>query len=251
MTYIKVLSLALLVAADAFVSPPSHQRRSIAVGASTVTPLSTSSKTEEEFIDVAKDFIDNPSPDKMADDFVFRGPVIGPLCKKDYVATLTSMSAGGKAGFDSAFPDLQSDVFGFTVDPIEPNRVWYFVRSNGTFTGPFDSPTAGRLEPTGAKYISPPEARSILIDNEGKVKYQSVGYSMDRFTGDTTNGKAAVFGLYEVMGQPLDDTIGSWKMVALQWLTSVLPDSLEIPKSYSKKEDLPSWWTDDRMGAQK
>lgn len=211
----------------------------------------TSTRAEHDLIKLAIDFIENPSPEMMAEDFVFRGPIIGPLCKKDYVAALTEMTAVDKADLSSAFPDLEENTFGHTVDPVEPNRVWYFTRPRGTFLGPFDNPTSGRIEPTGAKYIGPPEARSIIFDSEGKVKYQSVGYVMDRFTGDTTKGKAAVFGLYEVMGQSLDDTVGSWKMVGLQWLTSILPESMNIPKSYSKKEDLPTWWTDERMGAQR
>ncbi len=221
--------------------------RRIAVGAKSGSP----SRSEEELVRMTKEYIQNPTPEQLSDDFIFRGPVIGPLCKKDFVAVITSVSAAEKAGLTDAFPDLEPNNFGFTVDPVEPNRVWYFTRPRGTFLGPFDHPTSGRIEPTGAKYIGPPESRSIIFDEEGKVKYQSVGYTMDRFTGDTTKGKAAVFGLYEVMGESLDDAIGSWKMIFLQWLSSILPESLDIPKSYSKKEDLPSWWTDERMGAQR
>lgn len=202
------------------------------------------------FLHLAKEYVANPTPDKLASDFVFRGPVIGPLCKKDFVATLTSMSAQGKSGFAEAFPDLESNNFGYSVDPTEPKRVWYFTRPRGTFLGPFDNPTAGRIDPTGAKYIGPPEARSVIFDEDGKVKYQSVGYVIDRFTGDTTGGRGAVFGMYAVMGQELDPSIGSPMMVFLQWLSNLLPEGT-VPKSYSKKEHLPSWWTDERMGAQK
>jgi hypothetical protein len=210
-------------------------------------------RSADELIEMAREFVLSPTSEKLSEDFVFRGPVIGPFCKKDYVAALESMGSAGKAGLTDAFPDLEQNMFGFTVDPVETNRVWYFVRPRGTFLGPFDHPISGRIEPTGAKYIAPPEARSIVFDDEGKVKYSTVGYVMDRFTGDTTKGKAAVFGMYEAMGQGegMDDTIGSSKMVFLQWLTSVLPESLGFPKSYSKKESLPSWWRDERMGSQK
>eukprot|EP00979_Chaetoceros_neogracilis_P004978 scaffold850_cov219-Chaetoceros_neogracile.AAC.5 len=213
--------------------------------------LSTSREESKEAqkLRLAQEYVADPSPDKLASDFVFRGPVIGPLCKNDFVATLTSVSSGG-AGLADAFPDLQSNTFGFSVDPTEPNRVWYFTRPRGTFLGPFDHPVVGRIEPTGDKYVGPPEARSIIVDDEGLIKYQSVGYSVDRFTGDTTGGAGAVFGMYAVMGEKLDDTVGSPVMVFLQWLSSILPEGT-VPKSYSRKEDLPSWWKDERMGSEK
>lgn len=204
--------------------------------------------TEEELIRIAKDYTSNPTSDMLSDDFIFRGPVIGPLCKQDFVETLTSVGSVDKAGLSDAFPDLEANMFGFSVDPIEPGRVWYFTRPRGTFLGPFDHPVKGRIEPTGAPYIAPPEARSIIIDANGKIKYQSVGYVTDRFTDDTTGGRGAVFGMYAVMGEELDDTIGSPFMVFLQWLSTLLPN---IPKSFSKKEDLPTWWKDPLMGAQK
>ena len=201
---------------------------------------------EELLIQRAKTYAANPTPDDLADDFIFRGPVIGPLAKPDFCATLSSV--GGKNGIKDAFPDLEVNQFGFCVDPTEPGRVWYLERPRGTFTGPFDHPVVGTIDPTGAKYIGPPETRSIIFDEEGKVKYQSVGYVADRFTGDTTGGRGAVFGLYYVMGQVLDATVGSLLTIALQKISKYLPD---IPKSYSKREDLPEWWTDDRMGAEK
>lgn len=201
---------------------------------------------KEELIRLAKDFAENPSPEKLSKDFIFRGPVIGPLTCKDFVATLE-----GVGDISKAFPDLETNAFGFTADdPIEPNRVWYFVRPRGTFTGAFQHPFVGRIEPTGAKYIGPPEARSLTFDDEGKVLYSTVGYITDRFTGDTTKGKGAVFGLYAVMGQDIDDTIGSPLTTFLQKLSEWLPEGT-VPRSYSKKEDLPSWWKDPRMGAEK
>mmetsp|Transcript_26454 Transcript_26454/g.37304 ORF Transcript_26454/g.37304 Transcript_26454/m.37304 type:complete len:282 (-) Transcript_26454:206-1051(-) len=229
----------------------SSSSSSLSLSSDSTSPVS-SSFTREELLDIAQTYISNPTPEALSPDFIFRGPVIGPLNKADFVETLTSISSAEKKGFKDAFPDLQPNVFGFTIDPIEPNRVWYFERPTGTFTGPFDHPTAGRIEPTGAPYVGPPEARSVIIEEStGLIQYQSVGYVMDRFTRDTTEGKAAVFGIYHVMGQSLDDTVGSAQMRFVQWVTSILPKELGIPKSFSKKEELPSWWTDDRMGAEK
>ena len=56
--------------------------------------------------------------------------------------------------------------------------------------------------------------------------------------------------MYAVMGQEIDDTVGSWTTIALQKLTEFLPEGM-VPRSYSKKESLPSWWKDQRMGAEK
>jgi len=206
-------------------------------------------RNDEIYLNLARAYVADPTPDKLASDFIFRGPVIGPLCKKDFIATLTTMSSKQNASLFDAFPDLEANVFGFSVDPVEPNRVWYFTRPRGTFLGPFDHPVKGRIEPTGAKYVAPPEARSVIFDKDGKVKYQSVGYVTDRFTGDTTGGRGAVFGMYAVMGEEYDDSIGSPLMVFLQWLSNVLPEGT-FPRSFSKREDLPSWWTDERMGSQ-
>ena len=197
----------------------------------------------EELVAMTKDYIANPSPDWWSSDFVFRGPVIGPLCKKDLVNTLEA-----NADLQTAFPDLQANAFGFCADdPIEANRVWFFVRPRGTFSGPFKHPTKGTIEPTNARYVAPPEARSVVFDKHGKIKYQSVGYVVDRFTGDTTGGRGAVFGQYAVMGEELDPNPGSWTLSFLQKLGEYLPN---VPKSYSKPEDVPSWWNDERKGAE-
>mmetsp|Transcript_42604 Transcript_42604/g.48411 ORF Transcript_42604/g.48411 Transcript_42604/m.48411 type:complete len:207 (-) Transcript_42604:179-799(-) len=130
-----------------------------------------------ELIERAKEYVANPTPNDLADDFIFRGPVIGPLNKKDFVATLSSV--GGPGGITDAFPDLEVNQFGFSIDPTEPNRVWYFERPRGTFTETFNHPIVGEIEPTGAAYVGPPEARSVVFDDNKKVRYQSVGYVVD------------------------------------------------------------------------
>ncbi|KAL7525793.1 hypothetical protein ACHAXR_001165, partial [Thalassiosira sp. AJA248-18] len=199
----------------------------------------------EELVAMTKDYIANPSPDWWSDDeFVFRGPVIGPLVKKDLLATL-----GANEDLRNAFPDLQANAFGFTADdPIEPDRVWFFVRPRGTFQGDFKFPGSGKIiEATGAPYIGPPECRSVVFNAEGKIKYQTVGYVVDRFTGDTTGGRGAIFGQYAVMGQEIDANPGAFSTVFLQKLSEYLPN---FPKSYSKREDLPAWWKDERVGAE-
>lgn len=263
---IMIKSIILLVlylppSTDAFITTThlNNQKSFTSTSKSKLSSYSTSTLSEKKLIRIAQAYVENPTPDKLSSDFIFRGPVIGPLNKADFVATLTDISSYDdkndasstkKSGLAEAFPDLQPNNFGFSVDPIEKNRVWYFTRPTGTFQNAFDHPVKGRIEPTNAPYRGPPEARSVIIDmSDGLIKYQSVGYVVDRFTNDTTDGKGAVFGMYHVMGDELDGTVGSWKMIFLQWLSTILPEGT-VPKSFSKKDELPEWWKSERMGAQ-
>jgi len=201
---------------------------------------------KEELIRLTKEFLDNPDPDMIDKDFVFRAPVIGPLTKDALTKTLSSVGKSNKV----AFPDMETNTFGFTADdPIEPNRVWYFVRPRGTFSGPFEHPIVGIIQPTGKKMIAPPEVRSLIWTDDKKVIYNSIGYCADRFTGDNTNGQGGVFALYQIVGQPIDASIGSMAVGFFQKLSMLLPDGT-VPRSYSKEEDIPSWWKDPRRGCE-
>ena len=63
-----------------------------------------------------------------------------------------------------------------------------------------------------------------------------------------------MFGMYAVMGQEIDAAIGSPITGLLQKISAILPEKdgkPVIPRSYSKPEDLPAWWTDTRMGSEK
>ena len=98
-----------------------------------------------------------------------------------------------------AFPDLADNSW-FQVDPLEPNRVWFFSRASGTQTGPlnFGKPIA----PTGKRVESPPQAQSMLFDESGRVYTLTVGYCMDKRIGNT-EGLGGVFALLKGIGKPL------------------------------------------------
>ena len=67
--------------------------------------------------------------DFLAADFQFVAPIIvGPLLREEFVA------AFGGFRLKDAVPDLLDQSF-FQVDPVEPNRVWFFGRAIGTHTG--------------------------------------------------------------------------------------------------------------------
>ena len=92
------------------------------------------------------------NPDEMlADDFQFVAPIVGPLGKREF------LNAFGSFKVKEAFPDLADNSW-FQVDPLEPNRVWFFSRASGTQTGAlnFGKPIA----PTGKRVESPPQAQS-------------------------------------------------------------------------------------------
>merc|ERR1740133_75145 len=139
--------LALLPSGAAFVSHGSTTRSNMASAAGRTgrAPRAASvsmALPRDKLLSIAQEYLDNPSPDKWSEDYVFRGPVIGPLAKKDIIATLGSVAEDMKV----AFPDMENNAFGLTADdPIEPNRVWYFRRPRATWSGPFKHPTAGVL----------------------------------------------------------------------------------------------------------
>ena len=85
----------------------------------------------------------------MADDFVFMGPVVGPLNTVDYLGTLSVFRV-----YD-AFPDVQVDMAPFTQDPHENKRFWSIIRVTGTHTGDLDMGDA-KITPSGKQMASWP-----------------------------------------------------------------------------------------------
>ena len=188
-------------------------------------------ETAETFITSQSGFYSPSAPEMLADDFVFRGPVIGPLNKRDYLSTMDTFKV------HRAFPDISPNAFGFTVDPLDERRVWFFVRNTGTNSGPFglgyfDAP------PTGKTAVGPPEAFSIMFDENDRVKLLTVGYVVDRFQGNT-GGLGAAFGLLKVANISLPPATSFLYRVAVA-LGNRLPGF--SAKSCSPEQDLPEWW---------
>lgn len=129
----------------------------------------------------------------LAEDFQFVAPIVGPLGKREF------LNAFGSFKVKDAFPDLADNSW-FQVDPLEPNRVWFFSRATGTHTGPlnFGAPIA----PTGRRVQSPPQAQSMLFNEAGRVYTLTVGYCMDKRVGNT-EGLGGVFALLKGIGKPL------------------------------------------------
>lgn len=120
----------------------------------------------------------------FAEDFSFIGPVVGPLTKEQFVSALD--------GFDvySVFPDLNPQYYGFTVDPLEPGRVWAFSRA------------VGSNPETGLSFQTPPQGISYTFNSEGKVTKLTIGAVLDRTEGNT-GGLGGLFGPLYAIGKGL------------------------------------------------
>ena len=148
----------------------------------------------DELIAKTKDFIaaDYGADDTsmIAPDFTFVGPFVGPLTRAQYLDAL-----GGDLNPSKGFPDLIGRVFGFTVDPVEPGRVWWVTRPTGTFTQPFFG-----ADPDGRRIETPPQAMGVLFDASGQVRQINVGAVMDRTAGNS-GGLGGLFGFLWFVGK--------------------------------------------------
>jgi len=183
----------------------------------------------EELINTSTGFYSPADPNIFAEDFVFRGEAVGPECKKDYLENMDYFK------IHEAFPDIQSNAFGFAIDPLERKRVWFFCRNTGTHTGtlrfwPIEIP------PTGKKLAGSPEAFSMLFDDQDKLKLLTVGYPVDRdYPGINTEGLGAVFGILKAVGVPFPTGR------VYQTLAKAAP-LVGSPRAISKEEDIPEWY---------
>jgi len=172
-------------------------------------------------------------------DYIFRGPIVGPINREDLVRTNSLF------GLDKSFPDLERKPFGFAVDPENPFRVLFFERWIGTHTGELDLIGVLKAPPTGNKSVSPLFPFSITWTPDGKIIYEALTTAVDRFEGNT-RGKVAVFGLLETAGISLDNSVGNPILRFQQKLNRFLNSPAQI---YSKDEDIPSWWMSRARGA--
>jgi len=130
-------------------------------------------------------------PDWFADDFRFVAPVVGPFDKQLFVDSLKSFD------LKTAFPEMSSNYHHWRVCPFEPNRVWYSIKYTGVNTGPVLGQPA-----TMRKVESPIQAHSITFNEKGEVAKFTIGYVLDKETGNT-GGLGGVFGLFYAIGYAL------------------------------------------------
>ena len=195
-------------------------------------------KLANEFIYEKSGFYSAADESAFSEEFIFRGPLVGPLTKADYLATL------GTFKIYESVPDISPNAWGFSRDPLDPNRVWFMVRNSGTFSGTgLDVGSGIVVPPNGAELNGCPETFSVTFDESGKLKYFSVGYVADRFEGNT-NGKGAAVGIFAIAGFPVPPP---GPLLSLSnWITNEL---IAGPvRTYS--ENVPSWWSSPLRAAE-
>ncbi len=119
------------------------------------------------------------------------------------------------------------------------------VRNTGTFTGDTLLPNSLNYKANGKEIRGCPETFSVIFDDEGKIKYLSVGYPADRFEGNTY-GKGAAVGIFLAIGIPFPSP-GPLLQFAQFMGTEVFTGF--GPKSYSVN-DVPEWWTDENVAGE-
>jgi len=125
----------------------------------------------------------------LAEDFEFCAAVVGPIGRKEYLSALGSFS------LEEAF-DITPNFFGLTVDPMQPNRVWFFNRVKGVHVGTFMG-----AEASGKEIAYPPQTLHLDFTEDGKVKEFGF-YTVDRRQGNT-GGLGGAFGFMYGVGKPL------------------------------------------------
>ena len=150
-------------------------------------------------------------PNRRASAAQFRGSIVGPITGTDVAETQKGFNLLG------AYPDIDRGVYGYTADPQNPFRVFWFERWTGTMTGPIKIGSLITLPPTQQKVETPIHVTSVVFNPEGEVPchlaarspflaraiarplrrqvvYETISPPLDRFEGNT-KGAGAVFGL--------------------------------------------------------
>lgn len=125
----------------------------------------------------------------LAEDFEFCAPVVGPLGRAEFLDALGDFKLTDSFDIDNRF-------FGFLVDPLQTNRVWFFSRVESTHKAPFMG-----AQPTGKKLILPPQCLHLDFNEDGKIKEFGF-YTVDRRIGNT-GGLGGAFAYFYGVGKPL------------------------------------------------
>ena len=125
----------------------------------------------------------------LAGDFEFVAAVVGPISKEEYLNALNGFK------LEESF-DIQQNMFGFTVDPMQTNRVWWFDRQVARQISSFMG-----VQPISNELILPPQLFHMDFNEEMKVKEFGF-YTVDRRQGNT-GGLGGAFGYFYGVGKPL------------------------------------------------
>ncbi len=127
----------------------------------------------------------------LAENFRFCAAFVGPIPRGDYLNAL------GTFQLENSF-DITQNAFGFTVSPIQTNRVYWFDYAVATMKAPFFG-----ADPKDVKddLVLPPQVFHMDFNEEGKVTEFGF-YTVDRQYGNT-GGLGGAFAYFYGVGKPL------------------------------------------------
>jgi hypothetical protein len=190
----------------------------------------------------------------LADDFVFKGPLIGPLNKPDYFDVVDNYFR-----IYEAFPDLNPNCYGFTVDVVDPLTVRFFIKATGTYQQPLEGAIGlggGLLgkattfmtgKPDGRRYIGATESWSITFNSLERMQVRCLrgGYVAGEAAGGmtTAEGKDSIFGILQTLGIPVP-SLSDLKFQKHLGNNLFKTSGRLFPKTSSSNNKLPRWWRD-------
>ena len=223
---------------EAFVVPPTAPRlfRRTGVESANLDVV----ELAKEYVGTASGFYTEAKPEFYADDFVFRGGVIGPLNKTTYLETMEIL------GIYRAF-DIKANAFGFVRDPTNDKSVHYFVKNRGKHIAKWD--IAGGLAPRPGydDVIGRTEAAQLIFNDDGKIKFLTAGIPVGPLPLEDSNvgGYGAVLGVFSAVG--LDVAAKTALNPGVRTIVNTLHDVLaplnlpfRIPRT--KSTTIPAWY---------
>ena len=127
----------------------------------------------------------------LADNFQFCGPVVGPLGRDEYLNALRDFKL--TENFET-----NPNLFGFTVSPLQTNRVYWFGYSEAKLIAPF---FGAKPEDVTEDIILPPQVFHMDFNEEGKVT--KFGFATADRTYGNTGGVGGVYGYFYGIGKAL------------------------------------------------
>merc|ERR1711907_389397 len=178
----------------------------------------------------------DPSYEIDEQDFVFRGPIIGPFNYADNAKLFNKSQA---LPFE-AFPDLKPNVQACWIDHNDDafgRHVYCALAPTGTQTKPWASP--GGVIPASNKTLqSSGEVWSVLWNEKLKIRHTTIGYPVNSHRGNNC-GFGAAFALLCATGAK------SYNSLLVGYIAEW---TLGRPRERSKV--LPSWWAEYCQGPQ-
>ena len=137
------------------------------------------------------------------------------------------------------------------------------VRATGTYRNRLGGPLGKILPPDQRIYRGSTETWSLTFcnnnnnnnnndddDDDLQCRFMTAGYVADRFNEEaTTDGIGLSFGILKTLGISLPSGVGDASLRLVQAVNGPLVQGGIAPKAVSDKQDIPSWWTNTKRGA--